>query len=193
MANGEFTAEDLATEEWRPVGGHPEYAVSNLGRIMRTVATKGGIAGRILRSSRNRGGYHTVRPDGVTVTVHRVVAEAFLGVRPGGCVIDHKDGTKANNRSSNLEYVSARENTARATALGLRDALSGDNSWARRRPDLVLRGAAHGRALVSEGDVRVIRSLASQGATQRAIANLFSIGKTTVAHIVNRDTWSHIE
>lgn len=51
--------------------------------------------------------------------VHRLVAGAFMGVAPHKMVVDHKDGNKHNNSRENLEYVTHKENTARAYKLGL--------------------------------------------------------------------------
>lgn len=45
--------------------------------------------------------------------VHHLVAQAFIGERPSGMDIDHKDGNKANNAASNLHYVTRRENMRR--------------------------------------------------------------------------------
>ena len=42
--------------------------------------------------------------------VHRVVAETFISGIPSGYVVNHIDGDRLNNRSDNLEIVSASEN-----------------------------------------------------------------------------------
>lgn len=49
-----------------------------------------------------------------SVRVHHLVAEVFLGKRPEGYVINHKDGNKKNNVLSNLEYVSQQDNIKHA-------------------------------------------------------------------------------
>ena len=43
-----------------------------------------------------------------------MVAAAFIGPRPKGYHINHKDGDKANNCVTNLEYVSPSENAIHA-------------------------------------------------------------------------------
>ena len=47
-------------------------------------------------------------------TLHSMVAGAFIGPRPSGAQVNHKDGNKQNNSLDNLEYVSAKENTQHA-------------------------------------------------------------------------------
>ena len=48
-----------------------------------------------------------------SLTVHRLVANAFIANPEGLPVVDHKDGDKLNNRADNLEWVSHQNNTAR--------------------------------------------------------------------------------
>ena len=45
-----------------------------------------------------------------TTYIHDLVAKVFLGERPQGHDIDHRDGNKLNNSVSNLHYVTRKEN-----------------------------------------------------------------------------------
>lgn len=45
-----------------------------------------------------------------TMSIHKLVARTFIGERPKGYDIDHKDGNKLNNHVSNLHYVTRKEN-----------------------------------------------------------------------------------
>jgi hypothetical protein len=104
--------------------------VSNLGRVKslpRTAVRRGGVAvrypGVLLRPSLSRG-YLKVGltlNDGrqKTIRVHILVATAFLGARPEGLDINHRNGVKTDNRAINLEYISRSENNVHAHALGL--------------------------------------------------------------------------
>src|SRR5689334_2397657 len=115
MSNQEFTTEELAHEEWRPIVGYElSYCVSSLGRV-RSLNPKGITkADGILRSKGN-GPYPVVMLNiGNCVqrkfTVHKLVANAFLGQKPKGHEVNHIDGVKSNARASNLEYVTHKEN-----------------------------------------------------------------------------------
>ena len=58
-------------------------------------------------------GYKMIGIKGKLYTVHSLVAEAFYGPCPEGCVIDHINGKKDDNNFENLQYVSRKENQKR--------------------------------------------------------------------------------
>lgn len=111
-------------EEWQPVIGYEGcYEVSNLGRIRSLKSRSGRPRQRLLKSHSFNRDYARVllfrNGSGQTHAVHRLVAKAFLGPVPEGKEVNHKDGMKANNRTQNLEYVTAAENISHARHLGL--------------------------------------------------------------------------
>ena len=115
------------TEIWRPVVGHEgTYEVSDLGRVRslpRTTVRSNGapftVRGRVLSpSTSNAGGYPLVNLGGRPRYVHQIVAEAFIGPRPEGLEICHRDGDPTNNRPSNLRYDTSKANTADLIAHG---------------------------------------------------------------------------
>ena len=96
-------------EQWRDVVGFEGlYRVSDLGRVMSIPrpSTKGGI----LKGSRcGTRDYITLQlwknGKASKVTVHSVVAAAWIGPRPDGHDISHKDEDNTNNAASNLCYL----------------------------------------------------------------------------------------
>ena len=104
-----FTAEELATEEWRRCQ-YPlvRYEVSSLGRIRHArrkqplVLIDQGM-GYLTFSAGIKGKKKTFK-------VHRQVAFCFCEGWREGLQVNHKDGNKQNNRATNLEWVTASEN-----------------------------------------------------------------------------------
>lgn len=108
-------------ETWRIVPEFPKYEVSNLGRVRRL---------RSRRFLRFHGwhkwvyyGFGRVKSTGYMhvgkKAIHVMVASAFIGPRPPGKQINHKDGIKTNNTPENLEYVTPAENVRHAVRIGL--------------------------------------------------------------------------
>lgn len=117
------------SESWRPVVGYEGiYEVSDHGRVRRVLAGQGARPGYILSPTQAGRGYAEGRAypsvciyKGRTVArrnVHQLVAEAFIGPRPEGMHINHKDSDKSNNHATNLEYVTPSENYWHAVEAG---------------------------------------------------------------------------
>lgn len=105
-------------EYWRTIPSFPVYSASNLGRI-RNEGT-----GRIMHTYLNTRGYPSLslRKDNKQIqqSVHRLVAEAFLGGLHPGLDVNHIDGDKTNNCVENLEWCTRLENVRHAVRTGLR-------------------------------------------------------------------------
>ena len=75
--------------------------------------------GRKLSQYFNPNGYLRVKLNNQNRQIHSIIAECFLGERPHGYSVNHKDGNKLNNRSGNLEYVTIAENTRHSVKHGM--------------------------------------------------------------------------
>ena len=109
--------------EWRPILGEEPYEVSAFGKVRRSGAKMNRQSLSQIKPVMRANGYPSVclysngaRRD---VEVHTLVAGAFLGPRPKGQEVNHKDGNKQNNVATNLEYLTHRDNQRHALATGL--------------------------------------------------------------------------
>lgn len=104
-------------EIWKPVVGYENlYSISNFGRV-KSLNFDGSKQEKIM-SPYMVHGYKRIRifknKKARSVGVHRLVAEAFIPNPDNKPFVNHKDGNKSNNITSNLEWVTQSENTIHA-------------------------------------------------------------------------------
>ena len=168
------------TETWRPTARWPQYEVSDLGRVRRVKPGRGARSGHILSGRPSRKGYlRVVLHVGSShheVSVHSLVAEAFIGLRPDGGEVNHKNGVKADNRAENLEWVTPSGNARHAVATGLRPPQPGESN---------------GRAKLTDREVGAIRGLRGR-MTNRDLGRRFGVSDVAVSLIQRGRTWTHV-
>lgn len=176
----------MSTEEWRPVPDFEGlYEVSSYGRVRslpramwqknaRRFVTRGGrvLVGCVQAGYRQvtitKRGRYCVRH------VHTLVAAAFLGARPAGMLICHKDGVSLNNASANLRYDSPQGNSDDMKLHGT-----------------VLRGERHGYAKLDTADVIFMREIAP-AFSRPELAGIFGVCLSQVENILLRRQWKHV-
>lgn len=162
---------DEKVDEWRRIDGL-RYCISSGGQVCNS-------DGEILKSSTNNDGYRSIgiRINGkkTTLFIHALVAKAFIGPKPLGKQINHKDGVKTNNHPSNLEYLTSRENTQHAARMGL-----------------LPRGERNSHAKLTATQVLEIRRLRDSGIGLIHIGRQFGVSATQIAKIAKRLAWRHL-
>jgi len=105
--------------EWKKVSRNTNYSINKAGQIRND---KTGNIKKVYVNKQN--GYLTVdlysnnKPQ--KVTVHRLIAEAFIPNPDNKPCIDHKDGDRQNNKLSNLRWSTYSENNSRFSTTGVR-------------------------------------------------------------------------
>ena len=133
----QLTCDELMNEVWHPVPGWETlYEVSDLGKVRSfdrpviQLSRSGNPVTVVYKAKQLKPRPAGGRKDGerycqVTLAkdnknfpryVHHLVVAAFIGPRPDGAEVNHKDCDKTNNALDNLEYVSRDENIAHALA-----------------------------------------------------------------------------
>lgn len=165
-------------EEWRDAVGYGgKYMVSSLGRV-RSMPTKYHPRVTILSPYIvGRGKYRVVHLSGggdsgrARRTVHSLVAEAFLGPRPDGKVVCHRNGNTGDNRKSNLRYDTQ------------------SNNLLDRKQHGTYSSEAHGMAKLTARKVRVIRAKLSRGVKPPTLSAEYGVTRETIYLIRDRKIW----
>ena len=126
------------------------------------------------RASAN--GYVRVIRNGRQSLVHRLIYEQAHGLIPDGLCVCHRCDTRD---CINIEHL----------FLGT----VGDNNRDCSGKGRHACGEQTGGAQLTEDQVREVRRLVASGASQAQTARTFGVVKGTVAHIIHRRTWKHME
>ena len=159
------------------------YEVSDAGVVRskdRLVPARGGAQalrkGRALRLVEKNNGYLCVtlanglrRPQ---LSVHKIVARAFIGECPLGLHVLHNDGNKRNNAAANLRYGTPAENIADTERHG-------------RRP----KGEKHHMATLNADSVRAIRKSSD---SCRNLAAAFGVTPAHISQVRRGRVWRHL-
>ncbi len=171
-------------ESWAWLNGWTGvYEVSNHGRVRSHVSK----TPRLLTPTNNGHGYMSVMlKDHTRRYVHRLVAAAFCGRPSGANYVNHKDFDTSNNRDENLEWVTAKQNSAWSNAHG------------RLRPPLTIHlgkfGQAHPMAKLTDDQAREIKwRVLFTSESSGAIAEDYPVSDTTVRLIGRGLRYQNVE
>ena len=163
--------------QWVPIQGWPRYEISETGEIRTRWSRTCSPAGKIIKQRPNKYGRMqvTLQHDGRIYHTHvaPLVARAFIGPKPRGKEVKHKDGNKQNNSASNLEYLTRKQNFAHAVRMGLMPS-----------------GSRHPQAKLNETQVSSILSV--RGISEGKLAKMYGVSRATISHIRHRKSWRHV-
>lgn len=168
------------TEKWKTIKGYKDrYQISNLGRV-KSLITKKVISSYVTKQGRNRIKLRPAnwprlhRGKGHLIAV--LVAKAFIGPKPKGKEVDHKNGIKADDRAINLQYKTRLENMQNAQRMGL-----------------CPNGERINTAKLTEIDVLWVRFWYTSGYyTRQELARDNNVSTANINCILSRKTWKHI-
>ena len=150
----------------KKIEGFDKYWINGQGRIYNDKTCK------YLKCQDNGNGYKkiTLTLKGVQIQryIHRLVAISFIPNPLDLPEVNHKDGNKANNNYTNLEWVNNSENQIHAHKTGLKP--NGNKLW---------------NGKFSEDDIIKIKLLKDEGVLQYKIAELFNTTKSTISEILS--------
>jgi len=168
----------LHMENWKRIYWAKDYEVSDLGRVRSwkvkppNKKDRSITEPRVLSVKNGSRGYPCVAiwsDDGIKKmpNIHVLVAEAFLGLRPEGMVVCHKNDIKSDSRLVNLEYGTHSQN--KQQAIKNRVAPFGEN---------------HPQSKLKNNDVQKIKEMLIEGdLTHRQIGDIFGVSRFTISNI----------
>ncbi len=177
---------------WKKVVGFEEfYVVSDTGLVKSVdrecIVTdsigrvyKKNLRGKLISQRTHEFGYLlcTLSKNGKssTVTVHKMVAEAFLGKRPKGLFVRHLDGNPANNNLANLSYGTQLEN--------MRDAL---------RHGTIQQGEHRYNAKLTAKKVLELRNRHASGESATSLAKEIGVNDGYMHGVLIGKRWGSVE
>lgn len=169
MSESKFKVGDRDKDDWRKIGDWP-YWISKDGKVFSE------HRGQIIKGWKDASGYPAVilikKGKRFNTRQHQLVMRWFVGPRPLGSVINHKNGIKSDSRLENLEYCTPKENRDHAKAMRLYS--YGERcSWAK----------------LNEEKVAVIRRAKVAGMSLRQLAKAFDVSPKTILKVVKEQVW----
>jgi hypothetical protein len=160
---------DCNNEYWEDIPGfNGEFQASTHGRIKN--AFENAILNQVAQTTKGDKNYLKCSIKGRPYVIHRLVALTFIPNPDNKPYVDHIDFNEQNNRSENLRWVTAKENS--------------QHSKFRMRNKKT--GAGHYRSLFTEKQLSEIEALRRGYMSYAEIASRFGVRENTICAIFYR-------
>ena len=180
-------------EKWKDIENYEGlYMISNLGNCKSLPRKTNNLRGdyitkeRILKPRERRHGYlcyalYNMDRKRKDISIHRLVAKAFIPNTENKPEVNHKNNIKTDNRAVNLEWMTHQENCKHAS----------DNGFYKPLNPL---GEDRGSSKLKNIDIPRIRKLSKRfEMSNKEIGVIFGVHRRTISDIINGKTWSHIK
>lgn len=183
--------QDLPNEIWKRITGYSLYEISNMGRI-KTFNHYGKGKTAIMKPALDKAGYYRTMLkrdlDGKihTVKVHRLVAITFIPNPENKPQVNHINSKPADNRLSNLEWVTRSENMIHAHRFGNKSN-KGEKNPATNLTDKIVLEIRSKYSYGHKGGKRK-----STDVTRQMLADEYGVGLHVIKRIVGNRGWKHL-
>lgn len=174
--------------KFKPAPDFPKYEIGNDGSVFSLDYNNSGQRKK-MKQYLDDDGYpyviFTVGRRRFKRIIHRMIAILFVKNEYNKPQVNHKDGVRSNNKASNLEWVTAQENTIHGYRVNGRTASVKSRDLARDR----FSGTKNPKAKLNEAELLSIRRLRSKGWLLKDIAERVGISIAQVGQIANNKFW----
>ena len=168
----------------KKINGYEKYEIDVDGNVW---SWKNLTTGKVrkLKTGKCSNGYHHVilykNNERKNISIHRLVASAFIPNPEKKSTVNHINGIKTDNRIENLEWATQLENIRHAIKTGLRNT----------------KGIKHRDAKLTPEIVREIRSIYAARTSRywgaRSLAKKYNVSHNVISDVALRQTWTHIQ
>lgn len=178
--------ESVCQNKYGTIPNYSNYIFDRDGNVYSLNYNKTGKT-KILKQQKNKYGYMMIQlfddnRKSRLLSVHRLIAMAFLPLVEGKNYVNHIDGVKSNNRVDNLEWCTLSENTKHSY-----DVIHTQSY--QRLIDISKIGSKKRRKF-TDRDIKNIRYEHNiKHVSFRKLASEYNCGKTVIEHIINHVTY----